>query len=134
MSYTLGKAFFFYNRIGENRTAYPHNLISNYVIGLLLYILIDVQMHIDTISMGQPIMYFKGSHVIVSKFNKVFLFLKVASILANSSDPDEMQHYAAFYLGLNSFPKNWFRGFRYYYNTCHTLTYKICQGMTKPRT
>ena len=34
-------------------------------------------------------------------------------ILANSADPDEMQHYAAFHLGFQCLPKNLFRGFQY---------------------
>ena len=36
--------------------------------------------------------------------------LKIVSILANSADPDEMQHYAAFHLGLHRLPKYLFRG------------------------
>ena len=39
----------------------------------------------------------------------VFLSLKVVLILANSEDPDEMQHYAAFHLGLHCWPKYLFR-------------------------
>ena len=35
----------------------------------------------------------------------VSLSLKVVLILANSADPDEMQHYAAFHLGLHCLPK-----------------------------
>ena len=31
----------------------------------------------------------------------VFLSLQVVLILANSADPDEMQHYAAFHLSLH---------------------------------
>ena len=41
----------------------------------------------------------------------VFLSLKVVLILANSADPDEMQHYAAFHLVLHCLPKYMFRGF-----------------------
>ena len=37
----------------------------------------------------------------------------VISILANSAEPDEMQHYAAFHLGLHCLPKYPFRGFQY---------------------
>ena len=48
-----------------------------------------------TISMGLLIVYFKRSTV---------LSLKVVLILANSPDPDEMQHYAAFHLGLHCLP------------------------------
>ena len=35
----------------------------------------------------------------------VFLSLEVILILANSADPDEMHHYAAFHLGLHCLPK-----------------------------
>ena len=48
----------------------------------------DFPIHIDTISMGLPIVYFKGSQVEFSLL--CFLSLKVALILANSADPDEM--------------------------------------------
>ena len=34
-------------------------------------------------------------------------------ILANSGDPDEMQHYAAFHLSLHCLPKYLFGGFQY---------------------
>ena len=34
-------------------------------------------------------------------------------ILANSADPDEMQHDAAFYLGLHCLQKYPFRGFKF---------------------
>ena len=37
--------------------------------------------------------------------------LKVVLILVNSADPDEMQHQAAFHLGLHCLPKYVFRGF-----------------------
>ena len=53
-------------------------------------------------------------------FNKsycVFLTLKIVLILANSADPDEMQHYAAFHLCFHRLPRTllgvpvykWFR-------------------------
>ena len=75
----------------------------------------DFPIHIVTTSMGLRIVYFKGSPVEFSKlcvsvtegcFN---LFLK----LANSADPDEMQHYAAFHLGLRCLPKYPLWGFQY---------------------
>ena len=46
--------------------------------------------------------------------NNVFLSLKVVLILANSTDTDQMQHDAAFHLGLHCFPKYPFRGFQVY--------------------
>ena len=42
-----------------------------------------------------------------------FLSLKVVLILANSADPDEMQHYAAFHLGFHCLLKDSFRGVPY---------------------
>ena len=50
--------------------------------------------------MGLPIVCFKGPQVDVSNYD-VFLSLKFVLILANCADPDEMQHYAAFHLGLH---------------------------------
>ena len=44
--------------------------------------------------------------------NDAFLALKVVLILANSADPDEMQQYAEFHLGLHCLPKCPFRGFQ----------------------
>ena len=67
----------------------------------------DYPININTISMGPPIVYFNG--VIYVEFSK--MTLKVVLILANSADPDEMQHYAAFHLGLHCFQKYSFRGF-----------------------
>ena len=43
----------------------------------------------------------------------VCLSLEFVLILADSADPDEMQHYAAFHLGLPCLPKYPFRGFQY---------------------
>ena len=61
-----------------------------------------------TISKGLPIVFFKGLQVEFVNYD-VVLSLKVVLILANSADPDEMQHYAAFHLGLYCLP----RGFQY---------------------
>ena len=44
--------------------------------------------------------------------NGVFLPLEIVLILANSEDPDEMQHNAAFHLGLHCLTKYPFRGFQ----------------------
>ena len=41
----------------------------------------------------------------------VFLSLKTVLTSAKSADPDEMQHYAAFHLGLHCLSKYPFRGF-----------------------
>ena len=49
-------------------------------------------LHIDVISMGLSILYFKRSQV-EFVLNYVILSLKVVLILAYSADPDEMQKY-----------------------------------------
>ena len=77
---------------------------------LTLCILMNVPKHICTISVRLAIVYLKGS---VENFLKYifFLSLRVVLILANSADPDKMQHYAAFHLALHCLPKYLFRGF-----------------------
>ena len=68
----------------------------------------DFPIHIDTISMGLSIVLLNLSNVEFSK-----LWCLVVLILANSADPDEMQHNAAFHPGLHCLPKYPFRGFQY---------------------
>ena len=65
----------------------------------------DFAIHIDTIIMGLPIVYFKGSHVEFLNYD-LFPSLKVVLILANSTDPDELQQFAAFHLGLHCFDQS----------------------------
>ena len=65
-------------------------------------------MHIDIISMVMSIVYLKGSQI-----EFVFLSLKVVLILVSSAGSDEMQHHAAFHLGLHYLPKYPFRGFKF---------------------
>ena len=55
-------------------------------------------MHIDTIGMDLPILYFKWSQIKFLKFSYISV-PDVVCILANSADPDEMPPYAAFHLG-----------------------------------
>ena len=64
----------------------------------------DFPIHIDTIIMALPIVYFKVSQVEFLNYD-VFLSLKDGLILANSADPNEMQHDAALHLGLHCLPK-----------------------------
>ena len=59
---------------------------------LTLCILVDFPIHIDTISIGFSILHFKGSQVEVSEIWCISA-LKVVLIIANSVDPDKMQHY-----------------------------------------
>ena len=53
--------------------------------------------------MGRSIVNFKG-HTGNFLMYDVFWTLDVVLIIANSVDPDEMQHYAAFHLGLHCLP------------------------------
>ena len=74
----------------------------------------DFPIHIDTIIMGLSIVYFKGSQVDFLNYQvHVFQFGKVVLILANSADPDEMQHDVAFHLSLHCLPKYLVTDFKY---------------------
>ena len=73
-------------------------------IWLTLCILMDSSTWYDTIHLGWFIVHKKGSQVSFPN-NDVISSLKLLSILANSADPDEMPHYAAFHLGLHCLPK-----------------------------
>ena len=64
---------------------------------------------LHTIKLGWSIPYIEGSQVIILKKIIVFLSLKIDFVLANSVDPDEMLHYAAFHLGLHCLPNYPFR-------------------------
>ena len=66
--------------------------------------------HVNIISMGPPIVYFKGTQVRFFFHTMINLSLNVVLILANSADPDEMQHHAAFHLGLHCVQNNPFSG------------------------
>ena len=70
----------------------------------------DFLIHADTISFGQPIVLFKQ---VEFQNYSIFLSMKIVLILANGEGSDEMQHYAAFHLGLHCLPKYPFRGFQY---------------------
>ena len=59
----------------------------------------DFPIHTDTMRLGLSILYFKGSQFKVSKI--CFSVAEDGFILANSVDPYEMPHYAAFHLGLH---------------------------------
>ena len=69
----------------------------------------DFPIHIDTISMGLPIVSLKGSQVEFSNLD-LYLSLKVILIVANSADRGEMQHYPAFHLA-SLFAKVLVKGF-----------------------
>ena len=60
----------------------------------------EFSIKLHTIKSGWSIVYNEGSQVENFK-NIAFLFLKIDFVLLNSADPDEMQHDAAFHLGLH---------------------------------
>ena len=49
--------------------------------------------------------FYEGSEARIFPQNITFLSLKIALVLANTVDPDEMQHIVAFQLGLHCLPK-----------------------------
>ena len=65
----------------------------------------------DAINLRWFSVYFEGSQGIPTKTE--FLSLNIVLVLTNSADPDEMQHSAAFHLGLHCLQKYPFRGFLY---------------------
>ena len=50
--------------------------------------------------------------------------------LANSADPGEILHYAAFHLGLHCLPKYLFSGIQNEENVCERMTSCICDLYT----
>ena len=66
-------------------------------------ILMDFPIQIDAIMFGFYIVYFKGSQIDISvRQSKI---MRIAFILENSTDPDEMPHSVTFYLGLHCFQR-----------------------------
>ena len=67
--------------------------------------------------MGWFIVDIEGGHSLIGyNFEKIklfFLSLKIDLVIANSVDPDEMPHKAAFLLGLRCLLKYLIRGFQY---------------------
>ena len=71
----------------------------------------DFPTYIDTISMGLPILYFKGSQIEFSQL----LCISVPKGYFNLSiivDPDEMQHNAAFHLDLHCLGSQYTKGYK----------------------
>ena len=54
---------------------------------------------------GLPIVYIMGTENFLNNDVHVFLSMNIVLIVANSADPDEMQHYALFRLGFHYLPK-----------------------------
>ena len=74
---------------------------------LTLCILMGFPTQIASLRMGLSIIYFKRFP------NKYRLqSLNIVFIIANSADPDEMQQYVAFHLGLHCLPNYPFNGFQ----------------------
>ena len=69
----------------------------------------SIKLHL--IKSGWSIAYIEGSHDIISQKYCISFSKPSLSDLANSADPDEMPHYAAFHLGLHRLSKYPFKGF-----------------------
>ena len=69
----------------------------------------ELPIKFDTIKSGWSIVYIEGSEVIISQ--KYIFSVKIDFVLANSADPDEMQHYTVFHLGIQCLLKYLFRGY-----------------------
>ena len=69
----------------------------------------EFSIKLHTIKSEWYIVYIEGSQVLIPKYI-IFLYLKINFLLANSANPDEMPHDAAFHLGLHCFPICLFRG------------------------
>ena len=60
----------------------------------------DSPIKFGTVKSGWSIIYIEGSRVMLSKYI-IFLSLKIDFDLANSVDPGEIAHYAAFHLDIH---------------------------------
>ena len=74
----------------------------------------DSSFWFDAINLWLCIVYTSGPVYWGRVDTEVIIFfrwrlIKIVFVIANSIDPDEMSHYAAFYLGLRCLPKNAFR-------------------------
>ena len=91
--------------VAGDRFSKASPLLSYADVRLTLCTLMDFQIHIDTISIGLPIVYFERPNELISVPGGCLT-------LAKSADPDEMQHYVTLHLGLHCSPKFQFRGFQ----------------------
>ena len=71
----------------------------------------DSSIWFDTTNLGLSIIHIYGCQGILILFI-VFFCLNICFTFTNSVDPGEMQHGAAFHLGLHCLQKYSFRGFR----------------------
>ena len=72
-------------------------------------ILMNSSILLDTMYLGWFIVLIKGTQVRTFKLR--YTSVQITFMLANSTDPDEMPHLAAFHLALHCIPKNLFGGF-----------------------
>ena len=73
----------------------------------------EFSIKLHTIKSGWSIVYIEGSQAIISK-DILWFSLQIKFVLANSADPDEMPHHAAFHLGLHCLQMYPFRDFLFY--------------------
>ena len=75
----------------------------------------DFPIKLHTISSGWSIVCIEGSQVIIPQPQKIYRISfsedLIDFVLANSADPDEMQHHAAFHMGIHCLPKYPFKDF-----------------------
>ena len=63
----------------------------------------EFSIKLNLIKSGWSIVYIEGSQIIIPP-KIMFFILKMAIVLANSADPDEMPPHAAVHLGLHCLP------------------------------
>ena len=73
----------------------------------------DFLVQINAIGWDCPLYFLRGHRMELPNYD-VFMSLMIVTTSAKSEDPDEMQHYAAFHLGLHCLQKYPFRGFPIY--------------------
>ena len=98
---------------GRDKLTTP-DLQSNFATGpgKIIFTLLgpmEFSIKFDTVKSEWSIVYTEGSQVVILK-KIVFLSLKINFVLEKGVDPDEMQHNAAFHLGLHCFSNQMLMG------------------------
>ena len=70
----------------------------------------DSSFWFDKIILGRSVVYIEVQQVTTFKKNYICFSCVCFFVMANSLDPDEIAHYAAFHLGLHCLRKNSFIG------------------------
>ena len=84
------------------------------LVDLALFGPMEYSIKLHTIQSGWSIVSLEGSTVIFCKHTLiVYLSQKIYFLLANSADPNEMPHDAAFHLGLHCFCQSIYLGVSY---------------------